>query len=310
MEILKLKEMMEKLAYYTKQNLNLYLNKEGESLNYWIKKMINKGLLIPIKKGFYISSFYLDKIKEKNEIEEYFEYLAGIIRYPSYISLEYALAKYGLRFIGDVGTVYQVVEAVDKWRGYETVFEMKARPFETMFFNNYRILTTQEAMTISSERGGINPYFAAGLINRFQIPKEALVTTYAQAVRAYIDRGPGASHSQEPWNQLKPSEVGKALIIQIPHQFTLNGMEESLITSFIIQSGTNANGTFEFDDRDPTKQNMIVRDLVTGASLSTSKPGTEISSFAVTSTGTIYKIKAVVGPKGEINIYIDSAVEQ
>jgi len=96
MEILKLKEMLENLAYYTKQNLNLYLNKEQESLNYWIKKLINKGLLIPIKKGFYISSFYLDKIKEKNEIEEYFEYLAGIIRYPSYISLEYALAKYGL----------------------------------------------------------------------------------------------------------------------------------------------------------------------------------------------------------------------
>lgn len=96
MEILKLKETLEKLTYYTKQNLNLYLNKEGEALNYWIKKFINKGLLIPIKKGFYISSFYLDKIRQKNETEEYLEYLAGIIRYPSYISLEYALAKYGL----------------------------------------------------------------------------------------------------------------------------------------------------------------------------------------------------------------------
>jgi len=96
MEILKLKETLEKLTYYTKQNLNLYLNKEGEALSYWIKKLINKGLLIPIKKGFYISSFYLDKVKERNETEEYFEYLAGIIRYPSYISLEYALAKYGL----------------------------------------------------------------------------------------------------------------------------------------------------------------------------------------------------------------------
>ena len=96
MEILKLKETLEKLAYFTKQNLNIYLNKEGESLNYWIKKLINKGILIPIKKGFYISSFFLDKIKGKNETEEYLEYLAGIIRYPSYISLEYALAKYGL----------------------------------------------------------------------------------------------------------------------------------------------------------------------------------------------------------------------
>jgi len=96
MEILKLKETLEKLAYYTKQNLNLYLNKEGESLNYWIKKLINKDILIPIKKGFYVSSFFLEKLKDKNQTEEYFEYLAGIIRYPSYISLEYALAKYGL----------------------------------------------------------------------------------------------------------------------------------------------------------------------------------------------------------------------
>ena len=96
MEILKLKETLEKLAYYTKQNLNICLNKEGESLNYWIKKLINKDILIPIKKGFYVSSFFLDKLKDKNQTEEYFEYLAGIIRYPSYISLEYALAKYGL----------------------------------------------------------------------------------------------------------------------------------------------------------------------------------------------------------------------
>jgi len=79
MEILKLKQTLEKLAYFTKQNLNLYLNKEGESLNYWIKKLIYKGILIPIKKGFYISSFYLDRVKERNETEEYFEYLSGLL---------------------------------------------------------------------------------------------------------------------------------------------------------------------------------------------------------------------------------------
>ena len=32
MEIVKLKEMLEKLAYYTKQNLNLYLNKRENRL--------------------------------------------------------------------------------------------------------------------------------------------------------------------------------------------------------------------------------------------------------------------------------------
>ncbi|PIR13733.1 hypothetical protein COV49_01135 [Candidatus Falkowbacteria bacterium CG11_big_fil_rev_8_21_14_0_20_39_10] len=96
MEIVPLKATLEKLAYFTKQNLNLYLNKKDEALNYWIKKLIQKEILIPIKKGFYVSNFYLDKVKDKNEMEGYLEYLAGIIRYPSYISLEYALAKYGL----------------------------------------------------------------------------------------------------------------------------------------------------------------------------------------------------------------------
>ena len=96
METLKLKEILGELPYYTKQNLNLYLNKNDEALNYWIKTLIRKEALIPMKKGMYISSFYMEKVKSKNEMEEYLEYLANIMRYPSYISLEYALAKYGL----------------------------------------------------------------------------------------------------------------------------------------------------------------------------------------------------------------------
>lgn len=96
MNILSLKAKLELFPYYTKQNLSLCLNKEGENLNYWIKKLLNQGIFIAIKKGLYVSSFYLDKIKEQKQVEKYLEYLASILRYPSYISLEYALAKYGL----------------------------------------------------------------------------------------------------------------------------------------------------------------------------------------------------------------------
>lgn len=110
MEIIALKETLEKLAYFTKQNINLYLNKKDEALNYWIKKLIKKEVLIPIKKGFYISTFYLDKTKAVNELDYYLEYLAGIIRYPSYISLEYALAKYG--FIPE--TVFAITSVTQK----------------------------------------------------------------------------------------------------------------------------------------------------------------------------------------------------
>lgn len=96
MQLLALKDKLDKLPYFTKQNLGLVLGKDGDALDYWIKKLIKNKVLIPLKKGMYASSFYLDMMKERGEMERYLEYLAGIIRYPSYISLEYALAKYGL----------------------------------------------------------------------------------------------------------------------------------------------------------------------------------------------------------------------
>ena len=84
------------LPYYTKQNLGLALGKNEDSLDYWIKTMIQNQIILVLKKGLYVSSDYLDLIKAKGETEAYLEYLAGIIRSPSYLSLEYALAKYNL----------------------------------------------------------------------------------------------------------------------------------------------------------------------------------------------------------------------
>lgn len=89
-------DILKKLPYFTKQNLSLALNIKKESLNYWIKKLLKQKTIITIKKGLYISSYYKDLINQDTQNKEgYFEYLANIIRYPSYISLEYVLAKHG-----------------------------------------------------------------------------------------------------------------------------------------------------------------------------------------------------------------------
>jgi len=96
MNIISLKTQLEQLPYYTKQNLSLALAKKEDNLNYWIAKLLKQKILIPLKKGLYISSFYLDRVKEKRQTEPYLEYLASILYSPSYISLEYALAKYGI----------------------------------------------------------------------------------------------------------------------------------------------------------------------------------------------------------------------
>lgn len=87
--------IIQQSPYLTKQNLSLALGKEGETLNYWVKKLIGNKTLIPLKKGFYISSYYRDLVSQAPKDRElYEEYLANILRFPSYVSLEYALAKY------------------------------------------------------------------------------------------------------------------------------------------------------------------------------------------------------------------------
>lgn len=97
MGILKLNNILKQAPYLTKQNLALALSKEGENLNYWVKTLTRKKFLISLKRGFYISSYYLDLISQQPKNREvYFEYLANVLRFPSYVSLEYVLSTSGL----------------------------------------------------------------------------------------------------------------------------------------------------------------------------------------------------------------------
>lgn len=97
MDILKLNNILKQAPYLTKQNVALALGKEGENLNYWIKKLAKEKRLIPLKKGLYASSYYVDLIaQEPKNKEVYFEYLANVLRFPSYVSLEYVLSACGI----------------------------------------------------------------------------------------------------------------------------------------------------------------------------------------------------------------------
>jgi len=82
MKINQILAILKQQPYFTKQNLGLALGKKGEDLNYWLKKLTREKLLTPLKKGFYISSFYPD------QSENYWLYLANVLRFPSYVSQE------------------------------------------------------------------------------------------------------------------------------------------------------------------------------------------------------------------------------
>lgn len=95
MNINKILPLLKESPYLTKQNLAVALDIPDDALDYWIKKLINERYLIPLKKGFYITSYYLDLINQTAG-EAYFEYLANLLRVPSYVSLEYVLSKAGI----------------------------------------------------------------------------------------------------------------------------------------------------------------------------------------------------------------------
>ena len=89
--------LLKNLPYLNKSTLGEVLGKSGKNLDYWVQKLIKEVEIVVLKKGLYASKTYLLSLEKNASLREsYLEYLANIIRYPSYVSLEYALSKYGI----------------------------------------------------------------------------------------------------------------------------------------------------------------------------------------------------------------------
>jgi len=92
--LLKVEQKLKTLPYVTKQNLGLLLGKKKDATDYWVKKLVKEGVLIKLKSGFYAPRYYVDLISQNPEDKTmYLEYLANVLRNPSYVSLEYILSK-------------------------------------------------------------------------------------------------------------------------------------------------------------------------------------------------------------------------
>lgn len=81
------------LPCFTKRNLRLYFPGSEDALNERIKRALKKERLLELKKGLYTTNFYYLREPRKNEFKEF---LAAKLRFPSYLSLEYVLNKYSL----------------------------------------------------------------------------------------------------------------------------------------------------------------------------------------------------------------------
>lgn len=122
--------------YFTKQNLALVIEKKPDATDYFLKQSLKKGQLIALKKGFYIApAFYERYVKEPLAMESYLEYIANVLREPSYVSLEYVLAKAG--FIPE--SVSQITSITIKTaRTFNTsVGDFSYRQIKSGLYNGY-----------------------------------------------------------------------------------------------------------------------------------------------------------------------------
>jgi len=86
---IKYQKELEKLPYFNKKTVGILIGKKEGNLDKKIEQLIRKKYLISLKKGLYVASAYLSSQSKKSD---YCEYIANILRYPSYLSLEYVLS--------------------------------------------------------------------------------------------------------------------------------------------------------------------------------------------------------------------------
>ncbi|MDP3057200.1 MAG: hypothetical protein Q8N37_01605 [bacterium] len=86
------KNKTDKLLLFEKKSLRL-LEKDENTLNANLKYWLKNSDLVALKKGTYI---FKEKYDRENKKDDYLEYIANQLIQPSYVSLEYVMAKYQL----------------------------------------------------------------------------------------------------------------------------------------------------------------------------------------------------------------------
>jgi predicted transcriptional regulator of viral defense system len=89
-----IEKVVKTLPFFTIDSL-MPIEKNKDYLKVLFYRLSKRGKIIPLKRGLYTSSFFLENIEKKNIAGEYSEFIANIIYEPSYLSLEYVLEKYG-----------------------------------------------------------------------------------------------------------------------------------------------------------------------------------------------------------------------
>ena len=89
------RKAIKELPFFRIENL-IAIDENKNNLRILLSRMKHKGEIVTIKRGIYIHSDYLTKIKISRKKKDYDEFIACMAYQPSYLSLEYILAENGI----------------------------------------------------------------------------------------------------------------------------------------------------------------------------------------------------------------------
>ncbi|MDD5033110.1 MAG: hypothetical protein PHC85_03315 [Candidatus Pacebacteria bacterium] len=94
------------LPYFSMDNLSA-AEKNRNYLKTLFSRYSKAGKIIRIKKGLYVAKDYIEESKKTGNFSAYLEFLAHIMRQPSYLSMDYILYNYNI--LTEVPASYTIV---------------------------------------------------------------------------------------------------------------------------------------------------------------------------------------------------------
>lgn len=94
----KISKLYSKVAGLPYFSLDTFASVEGNKgyLKVLLGRYVASGKVVRLKKGLYVSSEYITNVRERGAYSAYSEFIAAILRSPSYLSLEYVLYENNL----------------------------------------------------------------------------------------------------------------------------------------------------------------------------------------------------------------------
>jgi predicted transcriptional regulator of viral defense system len=161
------------LPFFGMKLLESVTNADNPTLRVTVSRMLEKGELISLKQGVYVTKEYYLK---NSDSEKYRELISSVLRKPSYLSTEYVLSKYDILSEAIFGITAVTTKSTRSYSNklgeyiYKSIKNELFTGYTTEYFgeNSYNIATKAKALFDYL-------YFKISIISEEQIEKTDLI---------------------------------------------------------------------------------------------------------------------------------------